>query len=160
MFKVLSVHTMTVNWSIQAEELGNKARELRGLIDDSESVIFINLDRYTHTDYKMYKWSSHFKVEHAVTFNKPHCNFLVNIFHCSEWLFIRVVLCNLQDLVWSCFDVIVAYNVFRVSFLCSEERIQRKCSKQISSIVWQQQSGVHMIIENTLLLLFLIFRLV
>lgn len=84
MFKVLSVHTMTVNWSVQAEELGNKARELRGLIDDSESVIFINLDRYIHTDYKMYKWSSHFKVEHAVTFNKPHCNFLVNIFYCSE----------------------------------------------------------------------------
>lgn len=75
MFKVLGVHTMTVNWSLQAEELGNKARELRGLIDDSESVIFINLDRYTHTDYKMYKWSSHFKAEHAVTFNKPHCIF-------------------------------------------------------------------------------------
>lgn len=30
----------------QAEELGNQARELKGLIDDSESVIFINLDRY------------------------------------------------------------------------------------------------------------------
>lgn len=40
---------MTVNCSIQAEELGNRARELKGLIDDSESVIFINLDRYnTH----------------------------------------------------------------------------------------------------------------
>lgn len=34
---------------MQAEELGNKARELKGLIDDSESVIFINLDRYTLT---------------------------------------------------------------------------------------------------------------
>lgn len=32
---------------MQAEELGNKARELKDLIDDSESVIFINLDRYT-----------------------------------------------------------------------------------------------------------------
>ncbi|MEQ2192809.1 magnesium ion transporter [Xenoophorus captivus] len=31
---------------IQAEELGNKARELKGLIDDSESVIFINLDSH------------------------------------------------------------------------------------------------------------------
>ena len=31
---------------MQAEELGNTARELKGLIDDSESVIFINLDRY------------------------------------------------------------------------------------------------------------------
>ena len=30
----------------QAEELGNDTRELKGLIDDSESVIFINLDRY------------------------------------------------------------------------------------------------------------------
>lgn len=30
---------------IQAEELGNRARELKELIDDSESVIFINLDR-------------------------------------------------------------------------------------------------------------------
>lgn len=34
------------NYFMQAEELGNKARELKGLIDDSESVIFINLDRY------------------------------------------------------------------------------------------------------------------
>lgn len=34
------------NYYMQAEELGNKARELKGLIDDSESVIFINLDRY------------------------------------------------------------------------------------------------------------------
>ena len=32
----------------QAEELGNDTRELKGLIDDSESIIFINLDRYTH----------------------------------------------------------------------------------------------------------------
>ncbi|XP_041843132.1 magnesium transporter MRS2 homolog, mitochondrial isoform X2 [Melanotaenia boesemani] len=32
------------NYYMQAEELGNKARELKGLIDDSESVIFINLD--------------------------------------------------------------------------------------------------------------------
>lgn len=34
------------NYFMQAEELGNKARELKDLIDDSESVIFINLDRY------------------------------------------------------------------------------------------------------------------
>lgn len=34
------------NYFMQAEELGNKARELRGLIDDSESVIFINLDSH------------------------------------------------------------------------------------------------------------------
>ncbi|KAM9852332.1 magnesium transporter MRS2 homolog, mitochondrial isoform 2-T2 [Aulostomus maculatus] len=32
------------NYYLQAEELGNKARELKSLIDDSESVIFINLD--------------------------------------------------------------------------------------------------------------------
>ncbi|XP_005456805.1 magnesium transporter MRS2 homolog, mitochondrial isoform X3 [Oreochromis niloticus] len=32
------------NYYMQAEELGNRARELKGLIDDSESVIFINLD--------------------------------------------------------------------------------------------------------------------
>lgn len=43
-----SVHTVTLNCFIQAADLGNKARELKGLIDDSESVIFINLDRYTH----------------------------------------------------------------------------------------------------------------
>lgn len=34
------------NYFMQAEELGNKARELKGLIDDSESVIFINLDSH------------------------------------------------------------------------------------------------------------------
>lgn len=34
------------NYFMQAEELGNTTRELKGLIDDSESVIFINLDRY------------------------------------------------------------------------------------------------------------------
>ncbi|XP_078480635.1 LOW QUALITY PROTEIN: magnesium transporter MRS2 homolog, mitochondrial-like [Lampetra planeri] len=34
------------NYYMQAEELGNKARELKGLIDDSESVIFINLDSH------------------------------------------------------------------------------------------------------------------
>ncbi|XP_042280791.1 magnesium transporter MRS2 homolog, mitochondrial [Thunnus albacares] len=34
------------NCYMQAEELGNKARELKGLIDDSESVIFINLDSH------------------------------------------------------------------------------------------------------------------
>ncbi|XP_055759962.1 magnesium transporter MRS2 homolog, mitochondrial isoform X2 [Salvelinus fontinalis] len=32
------------NYFMQAEELGNTTRELKGLIDDSESVIFINLD--------------------------------------------------------------------------------------------------------------------
>lgn len=31
---------------MQAEELGNDTRELKGLIDDSESVIFINLDSH------------------------------------------------------------------------------------------------------------------
>lgn len=40
---LFSVHSLTV--TLQTEELGNKARELKGLIDDSESVIFINLDR-------------------------------------------------------------------------------------------------------------------
>lgn len=45
---------MTVKSSIQAEELANKARELKGLIDDSESVIFINLDRYTCTKSVLY----------------------------------------------------------------------------------------------------------
>lgn len=40
---------MTVKYFTQAEELGNRARELKGLIDDSESVIFINLDRYVQT---------------------------------------------------------------------------------------------------------------
>lgn len=40
------------NYFMQAEELGNKARELKGLIDDSESVIFINLDRYCKIMYK------------------------------------------------------------------------------------------------------------
>ncbi|XP_061633212.1 magnesium transporter MRS2 homolog, mitochondrial isoform X2 [Phyllopteryx taeniolatus] len=34
------------NYYMQAEELGNEARELKGLIDDSESVIFINLDSH------------------------------------------------------------------------------------------------------------------
>ncbi|XP_030605980.1 magnesium transporter MRS2 homolog, mitochondrial [Archocentrus centrarchus] len=34
------------NYYMQAEELGNRARELKGLIDDSESVIFINLDSH------------------------------------------------------------------------------------------------------------------
>ncbi|XP_037533140.1 magnesium transporter MRS2 homolog, mitochondrial [Nematolebias whitei] len=34
------------NYFMQAEELANKARELKGLIDDSESVIFINLDSH------------------------------------------------------------------------------------------------------------------
>ncbi|XP_061807565.1 magnesium transporter MRS2 homolog, mitochondrial isoform X2 [Nerophis lumbriciformis] len=34
------------NYYMQAEELGNKARELKGLIDDSESVIFIILDSH------------------------------------------------------------------------------------------------------------------
>ncbi|MGH0137791.1 UNVERIFIED_CONTAM: hypothetical protein FKN15_034888 [Acipenser sinensis] len=33
------------NYYRQAEDLANTARELKGLIDDSESVIFINLDR-------------------------------------------------------------------------------------------------------------------
>lgn len=39
------------NYFMQAEELGNKAREMKDLIDDSESVIFINLDRYTSLFY-------------------------------------------------------------------------------------------------------------
>ncbi|XP_076593552.1 magnesium transporter MRS2 homolog, mitochondrial [Chaetodon auriga] len=34
------------NYFMQAEELANKARELKGLIDDSESVVFINLDSH------------------------------------------------------------------------------------------------------------------
>lgn len=34
------------NYYMQAEEMANKARELKGLIDDSESVIFINLDSH------------------------------------------------------------------------------------------------------------------
>ncbi|KAI4871289.1 hypothetical protein NFI96_019811 [Prochilodus magdalenae] len=34
------------NYFMQADELGNKTRELKGLIDDSESVIFINLDSH------------------------------------------------------------------------------------------------------------------
>ncbi|XP_062279285.1 magnesium transporter MRS2 homolog, mitochondrial [Scomber scombrus] len=34
------------NCYMQAEELGNNARELKDLIDDSESVIFINLDSH------------------------------------------------------------------------------------------------------------------
>ncbi|XP_054898173.1 magnesium transporter MRS2 homolog, mitochondrial [Poeciliopsis prolifica] len=34
------------NYYMQAEELANKTRELKGLIDDSESVIFINLDSH------------------------------------------------------------------------------------------------------------------
>ncbi|XP_010752437.2 magnesium transporter MRS2 homolog, mitochondrial [Larimichthys crocea] len=34
------------NYYMQAADLGNKARELKGLIDDSESVIFINLDSH------------------------------------------------------------------------------------------------------------------
>ncbi|XP_011603807.1 magnesium transporter MRS2 homolog, mitochondrial isoform X1 [Takifugu rubripes] len=34
------------NYYLQAEELGNRTRELKGLIDDSESVIFINLDSH------------------------------------------------------------------------------------------------------------------
>lgn len=33
------------NYYRQAEDLANEARELRVLIDDSESIIFINLDR-------------------------------------------------------------------------------------------------------------------
>lgn len=33
------------NYYRQAEDLINEARELRVLIDDSESIIFINLDR-------------------------------------------------------------------------------------------------------------------
>lgn len=42
------------NYFMQAEELGNKARELKDLIDDSESVIFINLDRYTGGNHIFY----------------------------------------------------------------------------------------------------------
>ncbi|XP_037641479.1 magnesium transporter MRS2 homolog, mitochondrial [Sebastes umbrosus] len=34
------------NYYMQAEELGNKTRELKALIDDSENVIFINLDSH------------------------------------------------------------------------------------------------------------------
>ncbi|XP_029958750.1 magnesium transporter MRS2 homolog, mitochondrial isoform X2 [Salarias fasciatus] len=34
------------NYYMQAEEMGNKARELKELIDDSENVIFINLDSH------------------------------------------------------------------------------------------------------------------
>ncbi|XP_042346624.1 magnesium transporter MRS2 homolog, mitochondrial isoform X2 [Plectropomus leopardus] len=34
------------NYFMQAEEMGNKTRELKGLIDDSESVVFINLDSH------------------------------------------------------------------------------------------------------------------
>ncbi|XP_023667775.1 magnesium transporter MRS2 homolog, mitochondrial [Paramormyrops kingsleyae] len=34
------------NYYMQAEDLGNKTRELKGLIDDCESVIFINLDSH------------------------------------------------------------------------------------------------------------------
>ncbi|KAF3691724.1 Magnesium transporter MRS2 -like protein, mitochondrial MRS2-like protein Precursor [Channa argus] len=34
------------NYYMQAEELGNKAGELKRLIDDSESVVFINLDSH------------------------------------------------------------------------------------------------------------------
>ncbi|KPP80244.1 magnesium transporter MRS2, mitochondrial-like [Scleropages formosus] len=34
------------NYYMQAEALGNKTRELKGLIDDCESVIFINLDSH------------------------------------------------------------------------------------------------------------------
>ncbi|KAJ8333636.1 hypothetical protein SKAU_G00416440 [Synaphobranchus kaupii] len=34
------------NYYMQAEDLGNKTRELKCLIDDSESVIFINLDSH------------------------------------------------------------------------------------------------------------------
>ncbi|XP_029308449.1 magnesium transporter MRS2 homolog, mitochondrial isoform X2 [Cottoperca gobio] len=34
------------NYFMQAEELGNKTRELKGLMDDSESVVFINLDSH------------------------------------------------------------------------------------------------------------------
>ncbi|KAK1895882.1 Carboxypeptidase Q, partial [Dissostichus eleginoides] len=34
------------NYYMQAEELANKTRELKGLIDDSESVVFINLDSH------------------------------------------------------------------------------------------------------------------
>ena len=33
------------NYYRLAEDLSNEARELRGLIDDSQSIIFINLDR-------------------------------------------------------------------------------------------------------------------
>lgn len=33
------------NYYRQAEDLANEARELRVLIDDSESIVFINLDR-------------------------------------------------------------------------------------------------------------------
>lgn len=44
---------MTVKYFTQAEELGNRARELKGLIDDSESVIFINLDRYVQIGYTL-----------------------------------------------------------------------------------------------------------
>lgn len=74
--ELLSVHIVTVSCCIQAEELGNKARELKGLIDDSESVIFINLDRYAHThnkyiqyvfiqyvaNYKEFRRNSHFLI--------------------------------------------------------------------------------------------------
>lgn len=42
------------NYFMQAEELGNKARELKDLIDDSESVIFINLDRYQRQQHLFY----------------------------------------------------------------------------------------------------------
>ncbi|KAK7887226.1 hypothetical protein WMY93_026847 [Mugilogobius chulae] len=40
------------NYYMQAEEFGNKARELKGLIDDSESVIFINLDSHRNSSFE------------------------------------------------------------------------------------------------------------
>lgn len=49
------------NYFMQAEELGNKARELKGLIDDSESVIFINLDRYRNVN------ATHHKIKITMT---------------------------------------------------------------------------------------------
>lgn len=36
------------NYYRQAEDLMNETRELKILIDDSESIIFINLDRLEH----------------------------------------------------------------------------------------------------------------
>lgn len=39
----------SLNATPQTEELGNKVGELKRLIDDSESVISINLDRWART---------------------------------------------------------------------------------------------------------------
>jgi len=69
------------NYFMQAEELGNKARELKDLIDDSESVIFINLDRYSSGNLIFY--NAFFSCSRALPHDAIHIKTQYTFRHCS-----------------------------------------------------------------------------